>query len=200
MARAAVVLRLMRHAQTPMNARKEYLGWTDDAIIAQDFPVQSYAQHTIIGSDLLRCRQTAAAYFPHATYIKEPRLRELDFGDFEGKTYAQLQHNAAYCAWLDDPYAPVPNGENFADFLQRVYAGFLTNARDKTIIMTHGGVVRALLQRFAPQEHPYWHYSAGHEQVYTLIWQHQQDFEEARRCTYLLEEHIAAKPHMSKKS
>lgn len=199
MVRAAVVLRLMRHAKTEMNARKQYLGWTDDAILPAKLPVQSYANHSIVGSDLLRCRQTAQAYFPKASYQAEPRLRELDFGEFEGKTYEQLQHNPAYCAWLDDPYMPIPKGETFEAFLSRVYAGFLTHAKDGQIFMTHGGVVRALLQRFAPQAHPYWHYQAGHEQVYTLIWQHQQDFEEAKRCTYLLEGHIAEKPHMYKK-
>lgn len=199
MARPAVTLRLMRHAKTPMNARKAYLGWTDDALITTDLPVQSNAQHTIIGSDLLRCKQSATAYFPQATYCVDARLREMHFGDFEGKTYEQLKHWPAYCAWLDDPYAPVPNGETFAQFLARVYEAFLVHAKDGRIFMTHGGVVRALLQRFAPTEQPFWHYHAPHTTIYTLIWQHQQDFEEAKRCTYLLEAPIAEKPHMRKK-
>lgn len=56
------VLRLIRHAPTRGNQQKRYIGWTDESIL----PFQAepdLALGNVIGSDLKRCRQTAAILF-----------------------------------------------------------------------------------------------------------------------------------------
>lgn len=87
-----VIVRLMRHAPTKENLEKRYLGWTDAALA--DISKLSIVDKNVMkvyGSDLRRCRETAAHYFPNATYITDWRLRESNFGEFEGKTYEELK-------------------------------------------------------------------------------------------------------------
>src|SRR4051812_46498348 len=88
-------LYLIRHLPTAGNREKKYIGWTDEPIE----PVEDKgkyrfleAQNRIVyGSDLLRAKQTAAILMPGADYLPDARLRECHFGDFEGKTYADLE-------------------------------------------------------------------------------------------------------------
>ncbi len=69
-------------------------------------------------SDLTRCRQTLAAVretLPTPEAWFDARLRELDFGDYEGCTYAHLKDDPGYRAWVDSAGAVAPpNGESAA--------------------------------------------------------------------------------------
>lgn len=187
-----ITVRLMRHAPTLMNQRKQYMGWTDAPIVPDiPLPVLSGTQQIVYGSDLLRCQQTAKAYFPQATYMANAGFRELNFGAYEGQSYAQLKDNAQYCAWLDDPYnVTPPNGEPFAVFLQRVQRTFLTTVITDCIIMSHGGVVRALLSIFDPQQGAYWSWQAGHNDYYDLTWRSLEALKEGQKCIALSVGHI----------
>ena len=52
-------------------------------------------------SPMLRCRQTAEILFPQIPQIEIDPWREMDFGEFEGKNYAQLNGDPRYQAWID---------------------------------------------------------------------------------------------------
>jgi alpha-ribazole phosphatase/probable phosphoglycerate mutase len=113
-------------------------------------------------SDLLRARQTAAVLASaHAIPIyTRTGLREIDFGDWETLTWAQIeQRDPAYAArWVSQfPSLPTPNGEPIAAFQQRVRAEIAELRRMPygcIAIVTHAGVLRVLLEDFghlAPQ-------------------------------------------------
>ena len=55
-----------------------------------------------------RAKQSAALYFPQASIEADASWRECNFGEFEGKTYAELEKNKDYRKWIDDPYAFAP--------------------------------------------------------------------------------------------
>ena len=80
-----------------------------------------------------------------------PELRELDFGAWEGRTYAQIASEPDGPAVLGGQAAP-PGGESLRDLAARV-GRFLARARpgmddagERTaVIIAHGGSLRALL-------------------------------------------------------
>lgn len=185
MARRAI-LHLIRHEKTQANVERKYIGWTDEPIVAPVTATITVQSNIIYGSDLKRCEQTAAGYFPHANYHALSGLRETNFGDFEMKTYEQLQHNVTYRAWIDDPVnVTPPNGENFIAFEQRVVDTI------KRIIKTpgtypfvvHGGVIRVLLAHFGMIEQSFQQVTANHRTMYTLTWENIEQFLGGARCT-----------------
>ncbi|MGN4127913.1 histidine phosphatase family protein [Lysinibacillus sphaericus] len=194
-----VTVRLMRHAPTKENLEKRYIGWTDSPLIEPSvIPTVDTAVHKVYGSDLLRCRETAARYFPQASYISDARFRESNFGDFEGKNYDELKSDTRYCAWLDDPIKTTPpNGEGFDVFCARVIEGFKALPKEAmdTVLVVHGGVIRALLVAFAPVEKPFWSYNVPHDRMFTLRFS-RDAWKEGTRCMSLSEEPITAKPTM----
>lgn len=109
----SVVVHLIRHEKTKANWQRKYLGWTDEPIAIRK-AVCSVPVHTetVYGSDLKRCRETAELYFPNARYLPFSGLRELDFGDFEMKTYEELKHFETYRRWIDAPYKVTPPTAN----------------------------------------------------------------------------------------
>ena len=112
-------------------------------------------------SDLLRARQTLdALHMEQPGKISyEPRLRELDFGGWEGKTYDELQHDEQYRQWLDDPQAlSPPGGESLAAFRTRV-ASWLEEVQQgqyrhstelPVLVVAHGGSIRMLVSILDP--------------------------------------------------
>lgn len=104
-------------------------------------------------SPLRRARETAqiALQGMKAALHSEPDLREVDFGRWEGLTYAEAaaQEPAAAASWAQwHPDFGYPGGETFAEFGVRVKRASesLTNPADGPVVaFTHGGVARALI-------------------------------------------------------
>lgn len=126
-----VDLLLVRHGTTRWNREKRYLGHTDipldpggwDELAPLARELAGKAFRSVYCSDLARCRETLAIIGPaHAdTAMYDPRLREMDFGAWEGHTYEQLQHEPLYRQWIDSPQQVTPpGGESWADFAGRV--------------------------------------------------------------------------------
>ncbi|GIO51942.1 histidine phosphatase family protein [Paenibacillus cineris] len=126
-----VDLLLVRHGTTRWNREKRYLGLTDIPLdpggrgelapLARELAGKAF--HRVYCSDLARCRETLAIISPaHAdTAMYDPRLREMDFGAWEGHTYEQLQHEFLYRQWIDSPQQVTPpGGESWADFAGRI--------------------------------------------------------------------------------
>ena len=84
--------------------------------------------------------------------IEAPDLREQHMGDWEGRPWSELQQeqgDAINAYWDDYLDARPPNGESYADMVQRVDAfldAWLPLALDETwVFCTHIGVVRWML-------------------------------------------------------
>ncbi|WP_068615484.1 histidine phosphatase family protein [Paenibacillus tuaregi] len=122
---------LVRHGRTRWNAEQRYLGSTDLELLpgskaeleltAKELADEAY--EAVFCSDLVRCQETLIRVRPDLISIAryDARLREMDFGLWEGKTYEQLKDLPLYRSWLDAPdrHTP-PGGESWNQFYARV--------------------------------------------------------------------------------
>ncbi len=147
-------LLLVRHAATPATRAAAFptdegldeRGRSDAAALLGVLPEGCEA----MSSPALRCRQTAtAAGFPRPQL--EPDLAECDFGDWCGRTLADVHavQPEASTAWMTDPDAAPHGGESLAAFAERVGSWLERQARmsGRAVAITHGGVVKAALVR-----------------------------------------------------
>lgn len=113
-----------------------------------------YKPDQILCSPSLRCAQFAQAFSAkHALALQiEPRLQEMNFGDWIGKTSQELWETdptAMQQLWSEPLSFIAPNGEPMRDFIQRVTAAWsdltINYAGQRILLITHGGVIRVLL-------------------------------------------------------
>ncbi|MCM3131152.1 histidine phosphatase family protein [Paenibacillus polysaccharolyticus] len=153
---------LIRHGTTQWNVEKKYLGHTDMGLLpdAQEELAQLREQcreliwDAVYCSDLLRCRQTLAHIAPQLIEQAkfDSRLRENDFGQWEGLNYEQLKDNSLYRSWIDDPQKVIPpEGESWQTFAERMdsflHEQIWSEHSHKALIVTHGGVIRYMMSR-----------------------------------------------------
>lgn len=108
----------------------------------------------IVTSPMLRCVRFAQAYAEQQNLplYEDERLRELNFGDWEGKTAATLMANereALSRFWSDPEQFPPPGGEAVTEFYQRVQRAWhhwtAELAGQRLLVVCHGGVIRMIL-------------------------------------------------------
>ena len=182
-------LTLIRHLPTAGNVERQYIGWTDESIFPVDEEIcLPWQPEVVYGSDLRRCQESAAQYFPHATYQSDARLRESFFGDWEGKTYEMLKEESRYREWIDEPTTQKPpNGESLREVETRVLAALddLSEGQDDCFIVTHGGPIRILLTKFSPEVTDFWSWKIPHQSIWRLEWENEKAFKERKRCVSL---------------
>jgi len=143
----------IRHGQTDWNVEKRTQGHIDIPLnktgeeharsIAQE--IASLKIDQIFSSDLKRAKQTAQIInqFFNLPIIYDKRLREFNYGQFEGR----LSHDISEAEW--DLFNKDPeqlNAENKESVYKRVNE--FCHKLDKTkniLIITHGGIMRMLL-------------------------------------------------------
>ena len=152
---------LIRHGETEWNKVRKYQGHMD--IELNDWGRQQAGEAAkelanlevdyFASSDLKRARETAEiiASFHNNNITEFKKLREMNFGDWEGKGFKEIKNNNPdeFQKWLDDPikYSP-PAGETLKEFQKRVLEVFNTIlAKDfnRNAIITHGGVIMIFL-------------------------------------------------------
>lgn len=152
-------LLLVRHGQSEWNATHRLQGQADIALSAIGRDQADALRATIdeigpcraISSDLERVRDTAARIgAPHAVPTQE--LREINVGDWTGRTTSDIiaEDESVYLAWRAGTGTP-PGGEPWTEFADRVCAVIEREAMIpcmNLLVACHGGVIRAILQRF----------------------------------------------------
>ncbi|MCX7097837.1 MAG: alpha-ribazole phosphatase [Methylococcales bacterium] len=102
----------------------------------------------VISSPLTRCKQLAESLFDGVEV--DARIQELYFGDWEGQRFDDIDA-VALQHWMDNfATEKPPNGESFADLYQRsseFWQDLISSDAEQLIIVTHAGVIRALLAR-----------------------------------------------------
>lgn len=159
-----VRLYLVRHGESVANRDGVYAGDTDVPLTplgeeqAQSLArrLAPYPLDLIVTSDLERARKTAEAIGAgrSAEVVVDPRLRECDFGRWEGRSYDQIraEEPEALARWLEggDEAAP-PGGETWGALCARVMAAWDAwrgkVGRGAVAFVTHTGPIRALLCR-----------------------------------------------------
>lgn len=108
----------------------------------------------IITSPMQRCLQFARelAGKNGIAYDINENLREISFGDWDGKSFAEIKQNDAglfHNFWRDPVNHTPPNAESIETFCIRVSEGFWQeigrHQGKHVLLVVHGGVVRALL-------------------------------------------------------
>ena len=107
----------------------------------------------IISSPAQRCFGLAQACAGARMVATEPRLLEMDFGDWEGLAWSQVPREALDL-WAVDVigYRP-PGGECFLDLVARV-SETLKMLHHPHLIICHGGVIRAAAHLLGGQPLP----------------------------------------------
>jgi len=107
-------------------------------------------------SDLKRAYDTATAIAAGRSLPLLPRtgLREISFGDWEGRSWNEIEATAREQAalWLRDyPHRPAPGGESLARFQARVESeleAILNESSEHCLaVVTHAGVIRVAIAK-----------------------------------------------------
>lgn len=155
-------LSLIRHGITEGNIKRLYYGSTDIPLhpdglkkLLELKEVYVYpAGEAYYTSGMRRAEESFAALYgeiPHGTL---PEIKEVDFGDFEMRTYEDLRSDPAYIEWItgDNEANICPNGESgniVTDRAVKALEALVKNDRD-AVCVTHGGVIGGVLSRWFP--------------------------------------------------
>ncbi|MFC4536624.1 bifunctional RNase H/acid phosphatase [Sphaerisporangium dianthi] len=165
-ARAATTFLLLRHGETPYSVERRFSGTGDPELtskgVAQAEAAAArlsrppYELDVIVSSPLRRAQGTAGAVATR-TGLKvtvDDGLREVDFGEWEGHTFTEIQRRwpAELAAWLADPSVAPPGGESFDQAALRVQAAkerLLLDHKGKNVLVVSHVTPIKLLLRFA---------------------------------------------------
>lgn len=158
-------LLIVRHAESAYNDQNRIQGHHDSGLT---FRGQSQAQalgkrlksfkiDMIYSSDLGRAYATTQAITKHTKLPirRDPMLREIHLGDWEGMTPEEVDrlYDKGYQKWLKKPTSVrIPKSESIPHFRKRVTGRVKQIARSNRgkniLIVTHGGVITALLSEW----------------------------------------------------
>ncbi|WP_033342254.1 bifunctional RNase H/acid phosphatase [Catenuloplanes japonicus] len=162
---AATRMILVRHGETELTAEKRYSGRGDVPLSAHGQEQAEAAARrvaalapglaAVITSPLARCAATAAEIARAAgdvPVLVEPGFIECDFGDWEGKSFAEVRENwpEEMRRWLDSTAVAPPGGESFKAVAKRIRgarAAVLAAHEGATIaVVSHVSPIKLLLQ------------------------------------------------------
>ncbi len=159
---------LYRHGKTKGNLLRKYIGRTDEPLCEEgkaELKKNMIEPRFVYVTPLRRTQQTAEILFPKAERVIVDNLREIDFGDFEGRAYLHdLQFDEDYQKWVDSNCeGPIPNGEQKCSFSARVVDSFTRLARisteDPIVLVVHGGTIMSILDAFSDPHKDYYEWN-----------------------------------------
>lgn len=157
-------IHLIRHGLTEGNLKQQYIGLTDLPLagvgVSELMKLRDELDYPkvdkVYSSPMLRCKQTAALLYPSKDIQLVDNLREIDFGEFEGKTATELENLPSYADWAAGRINAAPGGEDNTEFTKRLCVGLNQIVRDMmasgaehSAVIMHGGAIMALLSACA---------------------------------------------------
>lgn len=157
---------LVRHAVTDANVRDKFLGMTDISLSELGFNqakvlgeriANEYSLNALYTSSMKRTRETADAILIHQNVpmFSSNKLIELDFGEWEGRTHAEVAFRYPYefVLWTKrQQLAKHINGETIQDLKQRLIEEVTKIAKihqgETVCIVTHGACIKVLMSHF----------------------------------------------------
>ncbi|RSL34647.1 histidine phosphatase family protein [Salibacterium salarium] len=167
------VIYFIRHGMTEGNRLKQYTGWSNPCILPSERFRLKHASAPVVDevwcSDLKRAVETSNVLFPDHMLRQTWTLREMCFGDFEGKDYNELKEQPEYRYWLNDMKERAPvNGETMDDFhnrIQQAWKKIKQTKRKRIAVVTHSGWIREWCHLYVKDHklNNLWHipYAAG---------------------------------------
>ncbi|HLQ20148.1 MAG TPA: histidine phosphatase family protein [Tabrizicola sp.] len=146
---------LVRHGPTHAKAM---IGWTDlpadlsDTAALQRLNAHLPAEAPVISSDLSRAIATADALGPRPRLPHDPALREIHFGQWEARTFAEIDAEtpAQIRAFWETPGdTRPPGGESWNELAARTQGALdrLHGTAPDIIVVAHFGPILVALQR-----------------------------------------------------
>lgn len=157
-------IHLIRHGLTEGNLKQQYIGRTDLPLAGVGVTelqrlkeeIEYPRVDKVYSSPMLRCRQTANILYPSKDIQLVDNMREIDFGEFEGKTANELESNPAYKDWAAGRITAAPCGEDNTEFAKRLCVGLnqivrdmMANGAEHAAVIMHGGAIMMLLSACA---------------------------------------------------
>ena len=155
---------ILRHGKTSANEDGIYIGRTDLPLseagkeeLRELYETHEYPKvQKVYTSPLERAVQSAEILFPDTELVIAEGMRELDFGEFEGKSVDELVNREDYKAWLGGSRdARPPKGESLEEMTARTFSalhGIITDMMNTGLnhcaLITHGGIISNLLTGF----------------------------------------------------
>lgn len=157
-------IHFIRHAITVANEEGRYIGITESPVspkgkseLMKKTEKMVYpAVDKVYVSPLKRCIATASFIYPEGYARVVPELREMNFGEFEGKTAKELMGRPDYKEFLKGGLDnPAPGGESMRNVVQRCYEAvqfiiedMMRNNYKSAAVVTHGGIIMNILSCF----------------------------------------------------
>ncbi len=146
---------LVRHAPTHAKAM---IGWTDlPADLSGHAQIarlrNALPDAPLVSSDLTRTVQTADALTPATRLPNDPDLREINFGDWDGLTFAEAEARDPKLIrdyWERPGDIAPPNGESWNEVRTRVGVAIdrhTAAGHADLIVVTHFGAILSQIQR-----------------------------------------------------
>lgn len=169
---------LIRHGITEGNKRKLYYGHSDIPLaeegveelkrLAEAGVYPDGGAADFYTSGLSRTEQTLELIYGKQKHDTIEGLKEINFGEFEMKSYKELKELEEYQTWIADKNGELspPGGESLKAFYKRVVRGFeelkrrhalkVIAMRHKeecalSIAVCHGGSISAILESIYPR-------------------------------------------------
>ena len=154
-------LLLLRHGQSVWNADGRWQGQADPPLspLGEDQARDAARRLTpgqfthVVASDLQRAHRTAEILAEALELAVEvdPDLREIDVGDWQGLTRAEINERApgALADWSEGRSESTPGGELRTHLTDRARAALLRAAAasspgDRVLVVSHGALIRNL--------------------------------------------------------
>ena len=190
--RDSVNIYLIRHGTTYGNSLARYIGVTDEPLLdgeperlkglaaayRQAGLIPEEAAHIWV-SPLMRCRQTASAFYPDAEQHIVSDLRECDFGKFENKNYKEMDGDPDYQKWVDsNATLPFPGGESVEGFTARTVSGLRQAAEEmlrtapdagEMVLFVHGGSIMSIMSSALKSDKAYYEWHVQNAEGYRAV-------------------------------
>lgn len=182
--RGMLTISFVRHGLTPGNLRHAYVGSEDQPLAPEGrADIQTIAAageyppvEAVFVSPMQRCVQTAEILYPGFTLQRVDGLQERCFGEFEGKTHEQIIALPGYSKWgMNEESMQFPGGEEKEAFFSRCCAAFwqavdaaLEQRLSSIAIIAHGGVMMAVMEKYAQPKKSYFEWHCGNGRGYLL--------------------------------
>jgi len=147
--RTGLELWLVRHGETTFSLDGRLAGWTEAPLSARGeeearslAPLLDGRAFTgVWSSDRVRAMTTARLAWGEAR--TDPRLREMSFGDLEGRRWAELGPGVGEGIFAFRDFR-APGGESVDEVRERTLAFVAELPPGRHLVFTHGGVIRVL--------------------------------------------------------
>lgn len=161
---------LIRNGLTDENLEGRYIGHTDVELSEEGKAQLGQMKDELIfppvdavfTSPLKRCTETAKILYPDNMPIVIDGFIEYNFGEFENKTADELKESPVFPRWLaGERGVEPPFGESNEAFekriretFEKVAEGLMKTGTTSAAIVTHGGVIMAILAAYGIPELP----------------------------------------------